>query len=196
MSVDHRTRPVVSAPRWTVPASPSAGARHGIGSASAQSSLTTGVLRELHRSETSFARDLLALSDRHCADPEIHQFGRDIARWSQIHVRRIAEVSRHYGIKRQPQPRWDHGPLSRLAQRAGSALHRRLEASLLLLADLLRVHRKAAGVSLDWEPLAQAAQAMKERVTRADPVLPSTDAAPDALGERHLQVSSAQIIAS
>jgi hypothetical protein len=72
-------------------------------------------------------------------------------------------VSRHYGIKRQPQPRWDHGPLSRLAQRAGSALHRRLEASLLLLADLLRVHRKAAGVSLGWEPLAQAAQAMKER---------------------------------
>jgi hypothetical protein len=35
--------------------------------------LTTGVLRELHRSETSFARYLLALSNRHCTDPEIHQ---------------------------------------------------------------------------------------------------------------------------
>src|SRR3954470_9369519 len=120
------------------------------------------VLRELHRAETSLARDLLALADRHRADPEIHHVGRDIAQWSQIHVRRIAEVGRDYGIKLQPQPRWHHGPLSRLAQRAGSALRRRPEAGLLLLADLRGVHRKAAGVSLDWELLAQAAQAMKD----------------------------------
>jgi hypothetical protein len=155
------------------------------------------VLRELHRSETNLARDLLALSDRHRADPEIHHVGRDIARWSQIHVRRIAEVGRDYGIKLQPQPRWHYGPLSRLAQRAGSALRRRPEAGLLLLTELRRVHRKAAGVSLDWELLGQAAQAMKEQ-----PLLDLAGSChPQTLRQMrwanaHLKVTSPQIIAS
>jgi hypothetical protein len=33
---------------------------------------------------------------------------------------------------------------------------------MLLLADLRHVHRTAAGVSLDWEVLAQTAQAMQD----------------------------------
>jgi hypothetical protein len=33
---------------------------------------------------------------------------------------------------------------------------------MLLLADLRRLHRMAAGVSLDWELLAQGAQAVKD----------------------------------
>jgi hypothetical protein len=155
------------------------------------------VLRELHRSETNLARDLLALSDRHHADHEIHHVARDIARWSQIHVRRIAEAARDYGIKLRPQPRWDYGPLSTIAQRASSALRRRPEAGLLLLADLRRIHRKAAGVSLDWELLAQAAQAMKEQ-----PLLDLAQSChPQTLRQMRwanaqLKISSPQIIAS
>ena len=41
-------------------------------------------------------------------------------------------------------------------------LGRRPEPGLLLLVDLRRLHRKAAGVSLDWELLAQGAQAAKD----------------------------------
>jgi hypothetical protein len=155
------------------------------------------VLRELHRSETSLARDLLAVSERHRAEPEIHHVARDIARWSQIHVRRIAEVGRDYGTKLQPQPRWHYGPLSTLAQRAGSALGRRPETGLLLLADLRRIHRNAAGVSLDWELLAQAAQAMKEQ-----PLLDLAQAChPQTLRQMrwanaHLKITSPQVIAS
>lgn len=37
-----------------------------------------------------------------------------------------------------------------------------LDAGLLLLADLRQLHRVAAGVSLDWKLLAQAAQAAKD----------------------------------
>ena len=45
----------------------------------------------------------------------------------------------------------------------GSELTGRLhEPGLLLLADLRHVHRMAAGVSLDWEVLAQTAQAMRD----------------------------------
>ena len=155
------------------------------------------VLRELHRSETQLGRDLLAVSDRHKADHEIHHVARDLARWSQIHVRRIAELGADYGTKLNPQPRWGAGPLSTLKQRAGTALGRRPEAGLLLLADLRRLHRTAAGVSLDWELLAQVAQALKQQ-----PLLDLAQSChPQTLRQMrwanaHLKITSPQIIAS
>jgi hypothetical protein len=155
------------------------------------------VLRELHRSETSLARDLLALADRHRVDHEVFHVARDIARWSQIHVRKLAEVSARYRTKLNPSPRWEIPATGVLSRRVSTALRRRPETGLLLLADLRRVHRKAAGVSLDWELLAQAAQAMKER-----PLLDlAQDCHPQTLRQMrwanaHLKVTSPQVIAS
>jgi hypothetical protein len=155
------------------------------------------VLRELHRSETSLARDLLALADRHRADHEIFFVARDIAGWSQIHVRRLAEVGAAYRAKLNPAPRWEITTVSTLTRRLSTTLGRRPETGLLLLADLRRVHRKAAGVSLDWELLAQAAQAMKER-----PLLDlAQDCHPQTLRQMrwanaHLKSTSPQVIAS
>jgi hypothetical protein len=155
------------------------------------------VLRELHRSETSLARDLLALADRHRADHEIFYVARDIASWSQIHVRRLAQVGAQYGAKLNPQPKWQAPATSTLTPRVSTALRRRPETGMLLLADLRQLHRKAAGVSLDWELLAQAAQAMKER-----PLLElAQDCHPQTLRQMrwanaHLKVASPQVIAS
>jgi hypothetical protein len=155
------------------------------------------VLRELHRAETSLARDLLALSDRHRADREVFFVARDIAGWSQIHVRRLADVGPRYGAKLDPSPRWEAAAVGALAQRLSTALRRRPVTGLVLLADLRRVHRKAAGVSLDWELLAQAAQAMKER-----PLLDlAKDCHPQTLRQMrwanaHLKTTSPQVIAS
>jgi hypothetical protein len=155
------------------------------------------VLRELHRSETSLGRDLLALADRHRTDHEIFHVARDIARWSQIHVGRLAEVGRDHGVRLDPEPRWTIPAASALVQRAGTALRTRPETGLLLLADLRRVHRKAAGVSLDWELLAQAAQAMRQR----DLLELAQDCHPQTLrvmrwANAHLKVVSPQAIAS
>jgi hypothetical protein len=47
----------------------------------------------------------------------------------------------------------------REAERLSEWAGRRPEPGLLLLADLRRLHRNAAGVSVDWELLAQGAQA-------------------------------------
>jgi hypothetical protein len=122
------------------------------------------VLRELHRAETGLARDLLALADRHRADSEIFHVARDIATWSQIHVRRLAEIGPDHDVELDPAPRWTlPQPLPRIARTVGTRLRRRREPGLLLLADLRHIHRNAAGVSLDWELLAQAAQGMKQR---------------------------------
>jgi hypothetical protein len=122
------------------------------------------VLRELHRSETGLARDLLAIADRHRADSDVFHVARDIATWSQIHVRRLADAGRRYGVRLDPDPRWAlPQPLPAEARAIGQGLRHRRHPGVLLLADLRHVHRTAAGVSLDWELLAQAAQAMKER---------------------------------
>lgn len=155
------------------------------------------VLRELHRSETSLARDLLAAADRHRVDQEIFHVARDIAGWSKIHVRRLAEVGRDHGVRLTAEPRWSVPAVSALAQRVSTAAGRRPEPSLLLLADLRRLHRKAAGVSVDWELLAQAAQAMRIR-----PLLELAQSChPETLRQlrwanAHLKVISPQVIAS
>lgn len=122
------------------------------------------VLRELHRSENGMARALLTMADRHRVDHEVFHVARDIARWSQDHVREIAEAARTHGVQLDPvASSGSPAVLGSLTQRASTLLGRRPEPGLLLLADLRRLHRRAAGVSMDWELLAQSAQAQQQR---------------------------------
>jgi hypothetical protein len=119
-------------------------------------------IEELHRSENDLAGALLNLSDQQKADHEIFYVARDIAAWSQEHVRRLAEVGRDYGLELDPDPEDEATLLARLKQKGAELTGRFHEPTLLLLADLRHIHRTAAGVSLDWEVLAQTAQAMKD----------------------------------
>jgi hypothetical protein len=118
-------------------------------------------LHALHRAEVGLGRELLAIADRHHADHEIWYTARDIARWPQVSVQRLAEVGGRHGASLKAQPHWTVPLLSKTSQRVSDALGRRPEPALLLLADLRRLHRRAAGASLDWEVVAQAAQAMQ-----------------------------------
>lgn len=118
-------------------------------------------IAELHRSERRLAHDLRAIAARHHADQDICHLARDLAAWCDEHVEVLAEHGRRYGLRLSSRPR--RIPLSRaLQEHLGEALRRRPEPALLLLADLRRVHRVAAGASLDWELLAQGAQAVKD----------------------------------
>ncbi|MEQ0559717.1 hypothetical protein ABJI51_11585 [Amycolatopsis sp. NEAU-NG30] len=119
------------------------------------------VLRELHRAETALAKDLLKTSDRHQAEHEVHHVARDLAGWSAAHLRELARAGRDHDLdlgEDVPGP----GPLVPLRTALAELSGRRPEPGLLLLADLRRLHRRAAGVSLDWELLAQGAQAAKD----------------------------------
>lgn len=120
-------------------------------------------IEELHRSENDLAGALLSLSDRQKSDHEIFHVARDVARWSQEHVRRLAEVGVDYGLELDPDPEDEVTLLARLKQKGSELAGRFHEPGLLLLADLRHLHRTAAGVSLDWEVLAQTAQAMRDR---------------------------------
>ncbi|MFZ5847913.1 MAG: hypothetical protein ACOYX5_11070 [Actinomycetota bacterium] len=120
-------------------------------------------IEELHRSENDLAGELLRASDRHKVDHEIFYLGRDLARWSQQHVRELARVGRDYGLDLDPEPEDDSTILAKVRQKGAELLGRHHDPGLLLLRDLREIHRMAAGVSLDWEILAQTAQAMGDR---------------------------------
>lgn len=118
-------------------------------------------LRELHRSEVKLARTLEAIAARHHSDHGIFHIASDLAQWSREHVGLVAEAGRGYGLRLEQHPRT--AAFGESAQRwLSDRLGRRPEPALLLLADLRRLHRSAAGVSLDWELLAQGAQATKD----------------------------------
>ena len=118
-------------------------------------------IRELHRSEHKLAKQLHAIAARHHADSDICHLANDLARWSESHLRQLAEHGRHYGVKLNDDPR-DSPLMSSLQARFAELVRTRPEPALMLLADLRRVHRVAAGASLDWELLGQAAQATKD----------------------------------
>lgn len=120
-------------------------------------------LRELHRSEDELAAKLLHVSDRHEVDHEIHHLARDLATWSQEHVRLLAEAGQRYGVDLDPEPRGERRTTARLLDKVSEAVGREPQASLLLLVDLREVYVRACGVSVDWELVAQAAQGVKDR---------------------------------
>lgn len=118
-------------------------------------------LRELHRSELRLARAMEAVGARHHNDHGVFHIATDLAEWSREHVELISRAVARYGIRLRERPRTE--ALTAPAQRwLSDRVGRRPQTGLLLIADLRRAHRLAAGVSLDWELVAQGAQAVKD----------------------------------
>lgn len=118
-------------------------------------------IAELHRSERKLARNLRRIAARHHSDQDICHIARDLAGWCDEHAAVLAEHGRRYGLRLSAKPR-RRSARRWLEERLSEALRRHPQPALLLLADLRRVHRVAAGASLDWELLAQAGQAAKD----------------------------------
>jgi hypothetical protein len=116
---------------------------------------------ELHRSERKLAQNLSAIAARHRADTNIHYAALDLARWSESHLHQLVEHGQRQGLNVSPHRR-SHALAAVLQGRVADVLPRRPEPALVLLADLRRVYRHAAGVSVDWELLGQAAQSAKD----------------------------------
>jgi hypothetical protein len=119
-------------------------------------------IRELHRAESHLAHFLLTMSDRHKADHEVFHVCRDLAKWSQEHVADLARAGKDYGLDLDAEAEGDPGLMASLRQKGAELVGRRAEPGLLLLADLRHLYREASGASLDWEIVAQTAQARKD----------------------------------
>jgi hypothetical protein len=120
------------------------------------------VIEELHRSESRLASDLIRMADRHKADHEIFHVANDLARWSRQHVSALSRIGGQFDLNLDPPGDGDRGLLGAAQEKASEMLGRRQAPGLLLLADLRHLYRDASGASLDWELLAQAAQAKKD----------------------------------
>jgi hypothetical protein len=111
------------------------------------------VLRQVHQSETELGRQLAALVDRHRSDADAVPVGQLLGGWTARHVRRIAETAEGLEL----------GPADGLADAsAGEPARPGPDSGTALLADLRRVHLAAAGASVDWVVLGQAAQAARD----------------------------------
>jgi hypothetical protein len=119
------------------------------------------VLKELHRSENDLAHLLLVVSDRHKVDHDIYYVAKDLAAWSQRHVREIARLGHDYGEDLDPEPRGESGLVARVQDLVSELTGRMSVPGLLLLRDLRQVYIHTAGVNSDWDLLAQAAQGIK-----------------------------------
>jgi len=120
-------------------------------------------LTELHAAENDLAAELLAIASRHDGDFEVAHVARDLAVWSQDHVRLVAEAGRRYGVELDPEPAGDPGLPERVRQGVTDRLRSSGAGRLQLLRDLRRVYVDASGVSVDWELIAQAAQGVRDR---------------------------------
>jgi hypothetical protein len=106
------------------------------------------ILWALHHGERRLARDLVAVSERHPGEHEVHHVATDLADWSREHAGRLAEFAAGEGLRLDddtPEPLPGEGP-----------------SGLLLLHDLRALHLAATDNSLHWEMLAQVAQATRD----------------------------------
>lgn len=119
------------------------------------------VIEELQFSERELAGELSAVAIRHRAEHEIHRAAQDLAVWSQDHLRELDALAPRFGVAagRGRRDRWARLPRGRRGRGVSGRLP---DPGLRLLRDLRRLHQLAAGVSVDWELLAQGAQAARE----------------------------------
>ncbi|MCR6490538.1 hypothetical protein M8542_47825 [Amycolatopsis sp. OK19-0408] len=99
-------------------------------------------IRELHRSETALAKDLVKVADRHVVEHEVHHVAHDLARWSRAHIRDLADAARAYDVRLSGDAPTSSGTVAALRTTMSELSGRRPEPGLVLLADLRRLHRK------------------------------------------------------
>jgi hypothetical protein len=115
--------------------------------------------------ERELADELIAVGERHKPDHDVFQLSRTLARIERGHVDALAPHAARYETEVADGDGGGapgHGPLRTAVEKGAELLGRRPEAGLLLLWDLRRLHLYAAGASLDWVALGQAAQAAKD----------------------------------
>lgn len=120
-------------------------------------------LTRIHHGENELSEQLLRLGERHHAEHEVHHVSRDLATWSQEHVRLIADHASAFDLQLEPKAGTPSRATHTVRELASTAIGRRPSAGLMLLEDLAELYLQAAENSLAWEMLAQVAQAKHER---------------------------------
>ena len=119
------------------------------------------MIEQLADSEHELADKLMEVGERHAADQDVFHLTKTLARIEQGHIDALAPHAERYDVQLE-RTADDPGPsrFERTVVEGGARLlRRRSEPALELLRDLRALHLLAAGASLDWTALGQAAQA-------------------------------------
>lgn len=119
-------------------------------------------LEDLHDAEQDLVLALERMGERHHADHEVVHVTRDLRRWSVDHLARIAGVARRFGAELDAEPKHTSDLAAAARRKTSDLLGRHHDVVLTLIDDLRDLYGAAARVQLDWEVLAQAAQALKD----------------------------------
>jgi hypothetical protein len=110
------------------------------------------MIEQLADSEQELAEELIKPGERHAADQDVFHLTKTLAKIEQGHIDALAPHAERYDVELGSPP-------ERTVFEGARLLGRRSEPALLLLRDLRGLHLLAAGASLDWTALGQAAQA-------------------------------------
>ncbi|MEU2573650.1 hypothetical protein ACIP3B_24375 [Streptomyces anulatus] len=119
-------------------------------------------MRALHQGEQALTERLTVIAARHTREHEVRHVTRDLARWSIEHRRRLAETGRHYGLRLEVPSAAPSESSTDDRHHVAEVVGRTSESLPELLRDLRELHLGAAGNSLHWVMLGQAAQASKD----------------------------------
>src|SRR3954471_6523922 len=90
-------------------------------------------LRRIHHGENELHVQLLRISEREHAEHEVHHVARDLAAWSEEHVRDIAAQAERFDVDLSGDPDEPSGLVERVRAAASMLAGRRGDAGLLLL---------------------------------------------------------------
>lgn len=118
-------------------------------------------LHRLHDGEVDLERELHQVAERHHAEHEVHHVAIDLARWSLENRQSLASLAGRYGesLGRDQTPETPSAAAAVVREKATGLLRHPAQPGLLLIEDLRRLYLMAAGNSVHWTILGQAAQA-------------------------------------
>ncbi|MEV6967134.1 hypothetical protein AB0M47_18700 [Hamadaea sp. NPDC051192] len=102
-------------------------------------------IEDVYAAETGLARQLLALSTRHVADPDVYAMGRTLSKRCDLHLGELAPYAQRYGATPREVP-----------VTVGDS------ADADLLSDLRRLYPIAHEVEITWVILLQGALAIRD----------------------------------
>lgn len=120
-------------------------------------------LEDLRDAEQDLVIAFERMGEKHHVDHEVAHVTRDLVRWSADHLGRLAEVAPRYGADVSGEVRHTHDLAAAARRKTSELMGRRHEPALALLDDLRDLYGAASRVQLDWEVLAQAAQALQDK---------------------------------
>ena len=122
------------------------------------------LMKDLHYGENTMTGKLRRAAHQHATDYDVRHGATHLATRSQRHVSLLAEAGKRFDLDLSPDAdAGEDGVVQQVLDTTAAALGRRPEPALLLLKDLRELHLCAAGNNLDWEMLAQAAKALRDK---------------------------------